>query len=262
MKKWLTAGGIVLLILCGLCVGHVWSNREKPVSQAETRVAETVSAAYESASAEEEPEAEAEAVEEAVPYESPVDFTTLQSANEDIYAWLYIPGTEINYPLLQRSDAADDDFYLTHNSDGDTDSKGALFTQAAYNQKDFSDRVTVIYGHHMRSGVMFGHLQELYSGEDGLEKYREIIVYLPDRELHYSAFAGVPHDNSHLLYNHDFTNTEEYRMFLAELLSVRTVDASRNESIELTTKDDVLILSTCLSGNNKKRYLVLARRDD
>ena len=47
----------------------------------------------------------------AVPYVSPIDFASLQKENPDIYAWLYIPGTEFDFPILQR--AGDDDYYLT-----------------------------------------------------------------------------------------------------------------------------------------------------
>ena len=79
------------------------------------------------------------------------DFIALQAQNPDIYAWLYIPGTDINYPVCQSTN---DVYYLTHNTQGGLDANGALYTESAYNGKGFTDPVTVIYGHNMRTGKM------------------------------------------------------------------------------------------------------------
>ena len=120
-----------------------------------------------------------EATEE--PYVSPIDFEALQGQNPDIYGWLRIPGTEFDFPLVQRE--GDDSFYLTHDSDGEEDPAGAIFTESAYNSADMEDPVTVAYGHQMIAGTMFGKLQATYSQENALDDYGEIIVYLPEREL-------------------------------------------------------------------------------
>ena len=87
------------------------------------------------------------------------DFRALKAQNPDIYAWLYIPGTDINYPVCQSTN---DVYYLTHNTQGGLDANGALYTESAYNGKGFTDPVTVIYGHNMRSGKMFGNLEETF----------------------------------------------------------------------------------------------------
>lgn len=83
----------------------------------------------------------------AVPYVSPIDFASLQKENPDIYAWLYIPGTEFDFPILQR--AGDDDYYLTHDSDGNDNSMGAIFSESSYNDGKMDDPATVLYGHQM-----------------------------------------------------------------------------------------------------------------
>ena len=99
-------------------------------------------------------------------YVSPIDFAALEEMNEDIYAWLYIPGTEINHPILQ-SVRGDNDYYLDHTVDHLEDENGCLFTEYLYNSKDFDVPVTVIYGHRRRTGDMFGQLQELYAVSTG-----------------------------------------------------------------------------------------------
>ena len=128
-----------------------------------------------------------------------MDFASLQEMNPDIYAWLYIPETDISYPILQSGDG-DDEFYLNHDSTGKSSRDGSIFTQGVYNAKDFNDPVTLVYGHHMRSGAMFGNLQEIYSAQGGLKAHQAIVVYLPDRELRYQVFAAVPHDMRHIHY--------------------------------------------------------------
>ena len=90
--------------------------------------------------------------------DNPIDFASLIKENADIYAWLYIPGADINTPLLQS--ATDDLFYLDHDKDGKYDPYGTAFSQMA-NARDFSDPVTVIYGH-----VNGGVFHNLHNFED------------------------------------------------------------------------------------------------
>ena len=122
-------------------------------------------------------------------YKSPIDFDELKKQNLDIYAWIEIPGTEISYPILQNED--DDSFYLNHDVDGKKDSAGSLYTEHEYNSKDFSDIVTMIYGHDMLDGRMFGKLQEYYSDSDFFKRNNEIDIYIPEKEIHYIIFASV-----------------------------------------------------------------------
>lgn len=191
-------------------------------------------------------------------YVSPVDFEALWAVNPDVYAWLYIPDTEINYPIVQRE--GDDSYYLKHGSDGAERREGAVYTESTYNTRDFSDPVTVIYGHHMRSGAIFGNLQKIYAAPGGLEAHQEIIVYLPERERSYQVFAAVPFSMRHILDHQDFSDPDVFQAFLEQVLSVRSINASFDETVEVSAGDQLLILSTCLQGDSKQRYLVLARQ--
>lgn len=191
-------------------------------------------------------------------YVSPVDFKALQAGNSDIYGWLYIPGTEINEPLVQRD--GDSQYYLTHSSLGSEDDSGALFTESEYNSKDFSDTATVIYGKNTEKGRLFGDLQALYSSNSGLKEHNEVIVYLPEEEIHYTVFAAVPIRSNHILYYYDFDNPKRYEMFLEVVDAVRTVDAHRDSSVEAAPGDQLLILQTNRGGSTKICYLVLAKR--
>ena len=192
-------------------------------------------------------------------YESPIDFASLQQSNPDIYAWLTIPGTEVNYPLVQNQD---DTFYLTRNSEGKMSEAGALFSESKYNDSTFDDPVTIIYGHNMRDGTMFGSLQKIYSNENSFSQHRDMFVYLPDSTLHFQIFAAVPCDNFHILYNYHFNNKREFNAFINTVLRARTVDTVLDSQVSVSAQDHLLILSTCLQGNRQRRFLVAAKLKD
>ena len=247
----------VLGVLCILC--GVFLLRGAPGPRAETPVvSEGVPDTPTPSRPEPEDTAQPQASEQ--PYVSPIDFETLQAGNPDIYGWLRIPGTAVDYPLVQRS--GDDGFYLNHDSEGNYSPAGAIFTESAYNAADMEDPVTLVYGHQMYSGTMFGSLQPTYSQPDNLETCGEIVVYLPDREYHYQVFAAVPYDDRHILYHYDFSDPRRYNAFLNSVFSVRSIGATFREDLAaaVTPEDRLLILSTCLTGNDNGRYLVLAKR--
>ena len=251
MKRWYAAGGVLLLLACVLCGVFVW--RTVPRETAETTVREALAKREAEA-----PEPEAAPEPEPELYESPIDFPALWELNPDIYAWIQIPDTEVSYPILQRE--GDDSYYLRRDSAGSRDQRGCIFTESAYNGKAFTDPVTVVYGHYMTNGTMFGSLQTTYTTQEGMAEQGEIVIYLPDGEQRYQVFAGVPYSNAHILYYHDFSDSEEYLAFLDPVRSTRSMNANVDESVEVGAEDQLLILSTCLRGDNQQRYLVLAKR--
>lgn len=194
-----------------------------------------------------------------LPYVSPIDFDALKALNEDIYAWLYIPGTDINHPVLQNL-LGDNDYYLTHTVDRLEDENGCLFTESLYSKKDFQAPVSVIYGHRRRSGDMFGQLQTIYAVTGSLERYGEVVIYLPDRELHYQVFAESEFSDMHIPYHYRrFSDKSDILTFLEELKRYHTMTKQFDESVSVTENDKILILSTCLAQNDDHRFLVLAK---
>ncbi len=200
---------------------------------------------------------ETEVLAETAPYISPVDFEELAKVNADIYAWLDIPGTDISYPLLQHD--SDDGYYHRRDMNGNYDINGSLYTEGSYNGRDFTDPLTIVYGHNMDDGSMFGTLQKNYSSKTDLAEKSEIVIYLPDREMHFAVFAAVPYDKRHILYNYDFSDRRTFRLFFDEILSIRAMEAVFAEKASVTSGEQVLILSTCLAGNSKNRFLICAK---
>lgn len=195
------------------------------------------------------------------PYDSPVDFETLWAQCEDIYAWLEIPGADISYPVAQSQ--TDDSFYLTHNIDGKTDKNGTLYTEHAYNTLTFADPVTIIYGHNMRSGLMFGFLQEQFSDTEWFNEHQTMTVYMPERELHYRVFAAVPYGTEHILHKYrSFREPSQLTAFLDSVYTIRKLGTNYNQDCTATEEDRVLVLSTCLPVSAQGRYLVLAKLEE
>lgn len=121
------------------------------------------------------------------------------------------------------------------------------------------DPVTVIYGHRMNSNVMFSTLQKTYSDPDSFASHREIVLYLPEQEIHAQVFAAVPYDNRHILYNYDFGNARMTRLFLNSIREVHAIGANMEPDDFPEEGDRMVILSTCLQGNRQMRFLVLAK---
>lgn len=182
-----------------------------------------------------------------------VDFEGLAGINKDIYAWIKVPGTPIDYPILESEDS--DLYYERRNYEGNYSISGCIFTQY-YNTKGFKDRNTIVYGHYMMDGTFFGSLHN-YKDPDFFEKNRYIYVTLPNRVLVYEIFAAYEFDNRHILAAFDFNNDDEYADYLNMCLNPPTMVRTIREGTELTTDDKLITLSTCTSyTDTSKRYLV------
>lgn len=184
-----------------------------------------------------------------------VDIPALQeSTNPHIYAWIYIPGTKVNYPVLQHP--SDDAYYLNYNIDGTKGYPGCIYSEKTYNEKTFSDANTVLYGHNMKNGTMFGSLHK-YEDEDFFYENRYIYVYTEERLLVYKIFAAYEHSNEHLLYNHSFDNAMIFYQYFEKVKAERNMHRIFDEDVELTGEGQhIITLSTCINNQPNKRYLV------
>ena len=189
-------------------------------------------------------------------YVSPVDFASLQSINPDVYAWIEIPGTTISYPVVQRD--SDDTYYLHRNPDGEYSASGSIFSESRYNGRDFTSPVTILYGHHTSADNMFGPLQEFFSNPDFLASDPVITIYMPDGKYEYAVFAATPYDDSHILYFNDMSDPSVFMSFFNGILETRDLGTYVNEdNAPQDASQRVLILSTCLEGNTRRRFLVM-----
>jgi sortase B len=185
--------------------------------------------------------------------EIPVDFESLTAEYPDIYAWITIPGTQIDYPIVQHE--SDNAYYLNHTVDGRTRIEGAIFTEN-YNSKDFSDPNTLIYGHNMKNGSMFKGLHK-YKDKKFFSENSEILIYQEGRILRYKIFAAYVYDSRHIMLSFDFDDANIYRSYLNSVLTKKDMSSNIDTTIGVTAEDKIITLSTC-NNNDSQRYLVQA----
>ncbi len=184
--------------------------------------------------------------------ENPIDFASLQKINPEIYAWIRIPNTNIDYPIAQS--ATDDGFYLHHDIYGKYVFSGTIYTEMK-NSKDFSDPNTVIYGHNMTKGYMFQNLYK-FQEENFFNTNTEFYIYTPERILTYTVFSAYQYDDRHILNSFDFSDEEVFADYLESAKNPTFMLKNVREDIEVTTKDKIITLSTCLGDGKEYRYLV------
>lgn len=195
-----------------------------------------------------------EVPEETSAYVSPIDFTELQKTNVDIYAWIEIPGTNVNYPIVQS--VTDDAYYLDHTIEGAKGFPGSIYTESL-NSKEFTDFNTVIYGHNMKDGSMF---QNLHNFEDSayMEQNSQVIIYTPNQKRTYEIFAAVVYDDKHILMDYDFTQEAQRIGFLQSVSSAKSMVGGIRDGVNVTSESNILTLSTCIGDQPNNRFIVEA----
>ena len=186
-----------------------------------------------------------------------MDFDALHEINEDIYAYIKIPGTVVDYPIVQHaSDTPGDWYYLRRGLDGEKLTAGCLFTEPR-NAQDFSDPDTVIYGHNMRDGSMFADLHK-YEEESFLEENPYIYIYTPEKNYIYKIFAAYHYDDRLILsYYDDFKDMSQFSEYITEIFDYADRGVV-DPNVEVTADDKILTLSTCSWSDEDARYLVQA----
>ncbi|MCL2060362.1 MAG: class B sortase [Oscillospiraceae bacterium] len=182
-----------------------------------------------------------------------VDFDALRQINSDAAAWLYGPGTVIDYPVMA---AEDYNYYLGHLPDGTKNANGSLFIDYN-NEPGFGGPLTVIYGHHMKSGKMFGGLvgykkQAYYDENPYMYIYTDAANYRLD--LIYGCVIDA-REWSEQAFMYD-ENTEE-------LLEFAESNSTFKSSVGYEEGEKLVVLSTCSYEFSDARYFVIGvLRDD
>lgn len=180
-----------------------------------------------------------------------LSFEQLQKLNPDVFGWLTVYGTNIDYPLVQGED---NETYVNTSVTGESLLSGSIFLDYR-NQKDFSDFNSIIYGHHMDKKVMFGEIGEFaeeayfkehqygnlyFGGQDyGLEFYAFLIIDAYDSSVYSPAVEGEANRQSYL-----------------ENLIAKSMCIRKNE---VNTADHLVLLSTCSSDITNGRYILVGK---
>lgn len=179
-----------------------------------------------------------------------IDFDELQKINPDIVGWIYIPGTQTNYPILIGDN---DSQYLHRNYKNNYQYLGSIY--AHYRTSPLlDDPYTVLFGHNMKSGRMFGDLS-YYAKQSFRDKYPFVYIYTPAKNMQCTVYASTTvnaSDESIYRYGYEYA-TEEYR----KLIDYTVTKSSINCSIAPTENDQIFCLSTCTDGGRSTQRFVV-----
>ena len=171
-----------------------------------------------------------------------IDFSELLKLNNQVVGWIKIDDTEINYPVVKGDDNS---YYLTHNILNENSQNGWIFMDYN-NSSDFSDNNTVIYGHNIKSGIMFSDLTKIYNGKVN----NDILIYLKNGNIYrysiYSCYMREPDDIS--------INTKIKDSSLTDYMNQMKNRSVRQYNVNIVLNDNIT-LSTC-DSSGKKRIIV------
>ena len=171
-----------------------------------------------------------------------VDFAGLTSKYPDVVGYIYAAYTGINYPIVQSSS---NDYYLNHDLDGNVNNNGSIFVEHL-NASDFSDQNTIIYGHNMKSGLMFAHLTN-YKNQSYYNAHPYFYIYTPTQNYKLNLYAGF-------VCEHD---DEVYALSLSQSQLEAMAAKSTFKSNIGTPTGRVVTLSTCSYEFDDARYVVV-----
>ncbi len=186
---------------------------------------------------------------ETEPFVSPVDFEALWEINPDVVGWIYIENTNVNYPILQGETNST---YLYHLITGKYNASGSIFMDHR-NSPDYSDRNTVIYGHHMGDGSMFADIAK-YKRQSYYDAHPTGYLFTPDKTYELIFFSGYVTDMRGNAWQMDFSSADDYADWLKST-------ASRSKfscGILPTASDQILTLSTCTYEYDDARFVLSA----
>lgn len=177
-----------------------------------------------------------------------VDFAKLAAENPEVRAWVRLADTAIDLPVVETTDNS---FYLTHRFDEKKNKLGTPFIDAG-NLGDFSDRHTVIYGHALSSGAMFGSLWE-YENPNYYTRHPNIQLFLPDgRQLTLQVFACSRVEGVRSAIPISFNSEASFRSFVDGL----TASSAFSSNVQVSSSDRIVSFCVVLPDGGDGRILV------
>ena len=186
------------------------------------------------------------------PMDRDIDFASYREKCPDVYAWIEIPGTAIDYPIAYCEDAADP-FWFTHDIDGNPSEKGMIITDSL-NAKDFSDPETLIYGQNPDDGTMFAQLH-MFRDSEFFDSHDTVNIYVGDAELVYRIFACYIGSSDHLFAGYDFKDPADHTRFFDSISEVRDLAMNIREDVRPSYSDHAIALITHCDDEGKRLFV-------
>lgn len=259
MRSNMKKAGILLFLMLVIAVAGVgagvyieWNGKER--QEKETEPAKKEEEPGENTGSSFEPARINDSAEESAEDEL-IDFSALRERNPDIFAWIQIPGTSIDYPVLQSGQS--DTFYESHNAYREEDDAGAIYIELA-NLTSMCDFNTVLHG---KAGTdESGLFADLYRFADSVffADHEYVYLDLDENVLVYEIFAAYERENTSLIRTYDFTYLSGCRQFLDDLYEVRDMSMNLREGWENVNEYNYLITLTAEEENAERQFVVVA----
>jgi sortase B len=177
-------------------------------------------------------------------------FKELLDINKDVVGWIKIPGTKIDYPVVQGDN---NQFYLNHDINKEISSHGSIFMD--YRSSHDEELNTVIYGHNMKDGSMFAGLSQ-YKKADFYEKNPYIEYDSLGQSMKWQIFSVYIYQLNDDYFKVYFNDSKEYYQYLDEIIFKSIYDTG----VVVTQEDKILTLMTCSYETNDSRIVIHAKR--
>ena len=184
-------------------------------------------------------------------------FKGLLATNSETVGYVYIPGTQLDEPVVQTTDNAT---YLDKTFDGGYQPlMGAVFMDAD-NKKDFSDRLTWLFGHARGSKVpdhrMFRDVN-YFSHQEYFDKHPYVVIETPERKYYYEAVAMIIVPEETAFYRTSFDDDADFEKQLTTIYDTAQV---KKPNVKVSSKDKYLVLSTCREEDDTIRANLYLRQ--
>jgi len=182
-------------------------------------------------------------------------FEDLRAINPEVFAWLTVYGTHIDYPVTQAEDNLK---YVNRNVLGNYSLSGAIFLDCKCSP-DFTDFSNIIFGHHMEKQTMFGEIG-LFSDKSYFDARRYGMLYFEGQE-HGLEFFSFVHTDAYdrSVFQADINGQDDEQKYLDMLLQKATLI---REDVSVTIDDRIVLLSTCSEASTNGRDLLIGRITD
>jgi SrtB family sortase len=191
--------------------------------------------------------------EKAAPADT-IDFTQLQTQNPEVRGWVRLPDTAINLPIVKTTD---NEFYLNHLFNEKKNKLGTPFIDAG-NVGDFSDRHTVIYGHALKNGSMFGSFWE-FENPNYFMRHPELQLFLPDgTQKTLAVFACSRVEGVRSAIPIAFSDESAFLSYIEELMAF----SAFSSNVKVTSQDRIVSFCVVLPDGGEGRLLVSCKLVD
>lgn len=185
-------------------------------------------------------------------------YKTLYEKNKRLIGWLKIDDTNIDYPIMQT---VNNEYYLDHNYNQEYDKNGSLFLDKDCNAA-FPNTNMIIYGHHMKSGNMFGNLN-YYSKESYFKEHPQFQFDTIYEEGVYDVmyvFRSRIYSEEEIVFKYyqffDATSADEFYSYMDAMTNLSLYDTG----VTASYGDKLITLSTCDSSEEDGRFVVVAKK--